>query len=1330
MRIGLLHNFFRFKYHIALEFLFQSLQEFRMAESDIEIIDFSREFKETRTYFAPTYVEKNVLCWNEWQTGKDLEGILNPELLHVDVMLGFEMSPSICGWLESHGVRYLNFYTHPVRFLPDMLWAVATKDRKLQEKLSLWNFDYASQAFKYAHRVAAMTVIDQAEQMAFVPAGTAVIFGQTEQDSSVIVDGKFHSLFDEREKIRELTQNAEEILVVPHPLAVDHISLVSLLQFLGRGKICSFSSYALLCSPQVSQVLTLSSSLGIESRFFGKKTDFLLGPALRAGGPMVPAGSKVFTLGQELLHKEFWQSLFREGGIPERHEAWTIETPDFVRKAINGDAASKDKRPSRYFFGWLSEAEKKSLVRAGYQTREIHALLMVDFREASPWRDWSGIGISLEDDGLYTTEKRVELALPAYDMLQSGSLVLRVQPVLLEKESKQVVRVLLQDAFLGVLTLSVPEEVLLVVPCRIPQGETERFVLTMEFPNAVSPKKLGINEDIRQLALIVRNISYRADYEAPLHVEKIEPELSLPGTDESIEESEEEKACEAELEQEQQEDIRAEIVSFEERMKKYEDALASLSGRFQALEQSKLWRLYQKMHTVKVALLPQGTKRWLLAKLIYKTVVSPKYMFGQLNRENIKKLYMHLKNESAVDVMERIDMRIPTGDFSEKLKLLPLETEQRARIEDYSPLTFSTIPQPKVSIIIPVYNQFSYTYLCLCALLENSGDVPYEVILADDGSTDFTKEIEKIVSGVRVVRSGSNLGFLKNCNYAAGKAKGEYLLFLNNDTQVQPGWLAPLVQLLDEHEDIGMTGSKLLYPDGRLQEAGGIFWQDGSAWNYGHGDNPDLPQYRYVKDVDYISGASILVRRNLWMAIYGFDERFAPAYCEDSDLAFSIRAKGYRVTYQPISVVVHFEGISNGRDVKNGTKKYQVVNANKFYQKWKSVLEKENFPTGKNVFLARDRSRGKKTIVVIDHYVPHYDQDAGSRTTWSYLCLFVKMGFHVVFVGDNYFPHQPYTQQLEQMGIEVFVGEGINISRFKEWVRENKQYIDYFYLNRPHISVKYIDFLKQCTRAKIFYYGHDLHFIREQRQYEIEKDKNLIKSIAHWKKIESSLITKADVVYTAGSYEEHVLRNLFPDKRIRAIPIFCYEKVQLDAMEIAPLEGRENLLFVGGFGHKPNEDAAVWFVREIFPLILMKAPETKLYIVGSHPTEKIKLLSSEHVIVTGFVSDEKLSDYYRQVRVCVVPLRYGAGVKGKVLEAMCNGVPLVTTPIGAEGLPNCEACLSIVEITKIKEYAQSVLRLLHDDAQWQSLSKKERAYIYSNFTTECAKKIMMVDWQS
>lgn len=256
-------------------------------------------------------------------------------------------------------------------------------------------------------------------------------------------------------------------------------------------------------------------------------------------------------------------------------------------------------------------------------------------------------------------------------------------------------------------------------------------------------------------------------------------------------------------------------------------------------------------------------------------------------------------------------------------------------------LDFDLQTDPLVSVVVPAHDHWEYTYSCLYAISQNTAEMPYEVIVGDDCSTDETKNILDHIGGIRVVRNGENLGFLRTCNSAASKAAGKYILFLNNDTNVQHGWLDALVDLIEKDNRVGLVGSKLVYPDGRLQDAGGILWNDGSCWIYGRWDDPQKEKYNSAREVDYLSGACIMIRKELWDSIGGFDERYSPAYYEDTDLAMEVRKRGFQVMYEPDSVVVHFEGVSCGRSEKRDTKLYQEINKGKFFKKWESVLKAE-----------------------------------------------------------------------------------------------------------------------------------------------------------------------------------------------------------------------------------------------------------------------------------------------------------------------------------------------------------------------------------------------------
>ncbi len=652
--------------------------------------------------------------------------------------------------------------------------------------------------------------------------------------------------------------------------------------------------------------------------------------------------------------------------------------------------------------------------------------------------------------------------------------------------------------------------------------------------------------------------------------------------------------------------------------------------------------------------------------------------------------------------------------------------------KEHGRLVFPRVRNPKVSIIIPVYNQVEYTYACLVSILEHTKDVSYEVIIADDVSTDATKDLERYARGLVICRNETNQGFLLNCNHAAEKARGTYLMFLNNDTQVTEGWLSSLVELMESDETIGMAGSKLVYPDGRLQEAGGIIWSDGSGWNYGRMDDPDKPEYNYVKDVDYISGAAILLPNDLWKKIGGFDSRFAPAYCEDSDLAFEVRRAGYRVVYQPLSRVIHFEGISNGTDVEGtGLKRYQVENSRKLKEKWAAefALQCENNGSP-DPFRARERSMGKPVILVVDHYVPTYDRDAGSKTTYQYLKMFVKMGYVVKFLGDNFLHEEPYSTQLQQMGIEILYGPECQ-SGIWDWLKKHGKDIQFAYLNRPHIAAKYVDFIKENTDIKIIYYGHDLHFLREGREYELTGDIEKKQSAAYWRSVEMSLMYKAAVSYYPSFVEKNAIKAVDADIPVKDIVAYVYEQFRQDIPQ--DFAEREGILFVGGFAHPPNADAVIWFVREIYPLVRSQMEEEgkeppKFIVVGSKVTEEIKALEEPEngVVIRGFVTEEELARLYDTTRIVAVPLRYGAGVKGKVVEALYNGAAIVTTSIGAEGISGAGEVMAVED--EPETFARVLVRLYSRPEECRRLSEKTQDYVKTRYSVEAAWSVVKEDF--
>lgn len=276
--------------------------------------------------------------------------------------------------------------------------------------------------------------------------------------------------------------------------------------------------------------------------------------------------------------------------------------------------------------------------------------------------------------------------------------------------------------------------------------------------------------------------------------------------------------------------------------------------------------------------------------------------------------------------------------------------------DNLEPIEFRVCREPLVSIIIPVYNQAVYTYYCLKSIEKHTQDIDYEIIAGDDGSDDITAEMEKWARGICVIHHKENCQFVKNCNRISKNARGKYIVFLNNDTQVQQGWLKALVDVMERDVNVGLAGAKLVYPDGLVQEAGGIVWQDAHVLQYGNGRQAGEKELNEMREADYISGAAIMIRRKLWEEIGGFDERFTPAYYEDVDLAFQVRERGYKVVYQPGAEVVHFEGVTEGLDErqKMGIEK----NREMFLGKWGKILVERHYK-------AKDYAEAVKSIKMI-----------------------------------------------------------------------------------------------------------------------------------------------------------------------------------------------------------------------------------------------------------------------------------------------------------------------------------------------------------------------------
>ena len=637
----------------------------------------------------------------------------------------------------------------------------------------------------------------------------------------------------------------------------------------------------------------------------------------------------------------------------------------------------------------------------------------------------------------------------------------------------------------------------------------------------------------------------------------------------------------------------------------------------------------------------------------------------------------------------------------------PVEMAEYLRLVEPQALTLNTSETPIISIIIPVYNQILHTYNCLRSLATTLDDsLPFEVIVMDDHSSDNTQSVLRQISGIKSVFNPQNLGFIGSCNRGAELAKGEYLVFLNNDTVVMPNCFQEMLETFKKIPKAGLVGAKFLYPNGKLQEAGGILWQDGSAWNYGRLDHPNKPEYCYLREVDYCSGAGIMIPTKLWRQIGGFDTRYQPAYYEDTDLAFEVRKAGYKVLYQPLAKIVHFEGISSGTDVTKGVKKYQVVNHQKFIQKWQGVL-KLHRPNGIEPHLERERPIQKR-LLMIDACMLTPDQDSGSVTAFNLIKIFQSLNYKVTFAPDNLLYVDKYTEDLQRLGVEcLYCSHVTSITSHLETY--GSQY-DLVYLARLEFTEKHIDNVKKfAPKAKIIYDTVDLHYLREQREAKLKNSFELYEKAMKTKGRELALMAKADCTLVVSTTEKQMLEQENP--HLKNIEFFHMPRDIYGAE--TGFAARKNILFIGGFQHPPNVDAVLYFVQEVFPLVKQKVNDIKIFIIGSRAPESILKLSSDDVIITGHVPD--VSEYFNSCKMSVAPLRYGAGIKGKILTSFSYGLPVVATPIAAEGMGITDG-YDVLIGDNPANFAQQVATLYLDNKLWSKISQNSLDTISSRYS--------------
>jgi O-antigen biosynthesis protein len=658
---------------------------------------------------------------------------------------------------------------------------------------------------------------------------------------------------------------------------------------------------------------------------------------------------------------------------------------------------------------------------------------------------------------------------------------------------------------------------------------------------------------------------------------------------------------------------------------------------------------------------------------------------------------------------------------------------ERPRPISFESYTNPQISTPQVSIIVYIDDSALYTYRCLKSIQKNleassnfAKDLAIEIILINDcAGTEVTKFLKQ-VSGTLIINNEQKLGALKSYNLAAATAKGDFLCFLDRDCYISANYFDSLLPTINPIikdnvginagiiNGIGIVGSKLIHENRKLKSAGGIVWQDGSYCEYGNDDSSDEPEYNYLRLVDFCLIPGLLIKSELFQKLGCLSRDYTSDIYAAADLCFAARQLNqgnYQVIYQPKAELTHR---SSSHKLAS---KPDLVEQQRFSDRWNQSLSKHLVNLGTNLELAARRLRDRPVILIVDTLVPAYDKDSGSYRLFNIIKILKNLDYQIIFLPDYGHEQEPYTSELENLGIEVLC-HTYKQSNSLELLKRRLPIIDLAWVCRPELCEKYIDTLRLNSQIKIIYDTIDLHFVRLKRQWEF--------ALQHDSKKESKLTlkhqSKANEIDKAGAkawQEMQVLEVKHSQIADATIVVTDVEKNILDGFHAnhvhvvpnihqiyeRPISGfsdRRNLLFIGGYYHAPNIDAVTWLCQEIMPLVWAVDSTIKVTLLGSNPSPVVKALANDRVFVPGYIKD--VEPYFLNHRLFVAPLRYGAGMKGKIGHSLSYGLPTVTTAIGAEGMGLVSGLNALIE-DRAEIFAESILSLYNDEALWSQISQ-------------------------
>lgn len=599
---------------------------------------------------------------------------------------------------------------------------------------------------------------------------------------------------------------------------------------------------------------------------------------------------------------------------------------------------------------------------------------------------------------------------------------------------------------------------------------------------------------------------------------------------------------------------------------------------------------------------------------------------------------------------------------------------------------------PDVSVVIVLFNQAGLSRQAFSALADQT-EVTFETIVVDNASSDSTPQLLDRLDGVTVIRNATNVGFLHAANQGARVAQGRHIVFLNNDAILHPHALRQGVRRLDGCATIGAVGGRIVLADGSLQEAGCTAYRTGSTAGYGRGKDPHAAAFCFVRDVDFCSGAFLMVRKDLWQRLGGFDPAYAPAYYEDTDLCLRIQDAGFRVVYDPSIWLTHFEWASStsGVDAVALMEGRQALFAQRHQARLAQRPPPEDAQPDKDRWLAQPHTR---RILLIDNAVPH--MAVGGGLPRARLVVHALADQHLTL-----FPLWDFDDDWSAVyasipeTVEVMLGVGA--SGLERFLEQRAGVYDYVMVSRPPNMA----FVKQLwdRRPELFagmrlvYDAEAIFALREIGKAAVQGQPLPLEMARQLVDEELALVHRAESVLTVSAIETAV----FQAAGARQVYLLSHA---METRSHAPdWSHRSGLLFVGAIHpHTPNEDSLLWFLEHIVPVLRgLEADFPHISIVGDCTSDKVARLATGPVRLVGRVDD--LTPWYDRHRVFIAPTRFAAGVPAKVIEAACNGIPVVATPLLVRQL-GWEDGIDIASGADAAAFALAVAALYNDSQTW------------------------------